>query len=248
MPKVSIITPLYNNAGYVGDAIRSVLGQTFPDWEMIIVDDGSEDHPEDGIYAAAGNDPRIRLIRLEKRTGAAGARNVALDQASGDFIAFLDSDDTWKPEKLQQQVRFMETKDIAFSFSSYETMTQEGIPTGKTVHAPEIMDYRHYLRNTIIGCLTVMIDKRKTGALRMPDIRSSQDMALWLQILKSGHKAYGIGEVLATYRLTSSSNSAGKIKAAKDVWHVYREFEGLSLISSLGNFLGYAWHAIKKRI
>jgi teichuronic acid biosynthesis glycosyltransferase TuaG len=248
MAKVSIITPLYNGARYIEQTILSVIRQTYPDWEMIIVDDCSTDHPETVISRYVVQDNRIRLIRLDKNSGAAGARNVAIDQAGGDYIAFLDGDDVWKPKKLERQVSLMTNQDLAFSFTSYEIMAQDGTLTGKLVHAPNIIDYRHYLKNTVIGCLTVMINRQKTGEFRMPMIRSSHDMALWLELMKRGFKAYGIDEVLASYRLVSSSNSANKFQAAEDVWHVYRDIEKLSFFYSIYNLTGYTFHAIRKRL
>ena len=248
MPKVSIITPLFNGAGFIEETIRSVLNQTFTDWEMIIVDDCSGDHPEAIISRYADRDARIRLIRLEQNHGAAAARNVAMDLACGDYIAFLDGDDTWKPAKLQRQVGLMESNNWTFSFTAYETVKQDGTPTGKIVRVPKKIDYRTYLKNTVIGCLTVMIDRRHTGPFKMPLIRTSHDMALWLDLMKRGFAAHGIDEVLASYRLVSSSNTANKLKAAKGVWHVYREIEKLALFPSLSNFAGYLFHAVKKRI
>jgi teichuronic acid biosynthesis glycosyltransferase TuaG len=248
MPKVSIITPLYNNEKFVGQAIGSVLDQTFQDWEMIVVDDCSEDHPEIIISRFSAEDKRIRLIRLEKNIGAAAARNVAIGHASGDYIAFLDADDTWKPGKLQRQIDFMERENVAFCFTSYEVIDVIGNSTGKVIHAPGIMYYSRYLQNTVIGCLTVVVNRRKTGEFSMPLIRSSHDMALWLELMKRGFNAYGIDENLASYRLVGSSNTANKFRAARDVWQVYRDIEKLSLGYSLFCFAGYAFNAIKKRV
>ena len=185
---------------------------------------------------------------LDKNSGAAAARNVGLASATGRFIAFLDSDDTWKPEKLHRQIELMETMKWAFSFCSYEIMDPAGKRTGKIIHAPSLIDYRHYLRDTVIGCLTVIIDRKKTGTFEMPLIRSSHDMALWLELMKRGFEAHGIDEVMASYRLVSSSNTANKFEAAGDVWHVYREIEQLSFFYSLFNFAGYIYHALMKRI
>jgi teichuronic acid biosynthesis glycosyltransferase TuaG len=248
MPKVSVITPLFNGAGYIEQTILSVINQTFSDWEMIIVDDCSADQPETIISRYAGHDARIRFIRLDRNHGAAEARNIALDLACGDYIAFLDGDDTWKPEKLQRQTGMMEKNNWIFSFTAYEILEQDGKPAGKIVHVPVNIDYDHYLRNTIIGCLTVMIDRRKTGPFRMPLLKTSHDMALWLTLLKQGIVAHGIDEVLASYRVVLSSNTANKLKAASGVWHVYREIEKLPLLPALFNFAGYFYHAVKKRI
>lgn len=248
MPEVSIITPLYNGARFIAETMLSVIGQTYTDWEMIIVDDCSEDQPEHIISPYAKKDERIKLFRLEKNSGAAAARNMALGRATGRFIAFLDGDDTWKPEKLQWQIGMMDKMGWAFSFCSYEIMDHTGKKTGKIIHAPSSIDYRHYLRDTVIGCLTVIIDRKKTGTFEMPLIRSSHDMALWLELMKRGFEAHGIDEVMASYRLVSSSNTANKFRAAGDVWHVYREIEQLSLLFSLYNFAGYIYHALMKRI
>ena len=248
MPKVSIITPLFNGTAFIGEAVSSVRQQTFDDWEMIIVDDCSEDNPEKVLEPYISSDRRIKLIRLDRNSGAAAARNVALQKASGDFIAFLDSDDTWKPSKLERQTGLMEQNGWAFSFHSYEVMSQNGIPTGKIIHAPPGMNYRAYLKNTLIGCLTVVVDRRKTGDFTMPLIRSSHDMALWLELMKRGFNAFGINEPLASYRLVASSNTANKLKAAGDVWKVYREVEKLSVADTLYCFTSYAIHAYLNRI
>ena len=226
----------------------SVLDQTFSDWEMIIVDYCSVDHPETIISGYTAQDKRIRYVRLEKKHGAAAARNIAINLAKADFIAFLDSDDVFKPNKLEIQVGLMRKNNWAFSFTGYEIIDQDGVSTRKTIHVPSEIDYQHYLRNTIIGCLTVMIDRKQTGSFQMPEIRSSHDMALWLDLMKRGFKAYGIDEILSSYRLVATSNTANKLKAAKDVWHVYRKIEKLSFIYSLYNFTGYVFHAILKRM
>lgn len=247
MPKVSIITPLYNSSDFIAETIESVLNQTYSEWEMIIVDDCSTDNSVEIVKEYANKDKRINLIVLEENIGAAAARNVALENASGRFIAFLDSDDLWKSDKLKKQTDFMKKNNIAFSFSSYEVINQDGSKTGKTINAPMSISYSQYLKNTIIGCLTVLIDKSKTGDFKMPLIKSSHDMALWLLLMRKGILAYGINETLASYRLVENSNTAQKWKAAKDVWKVYRDIEKLSLLYSAFCFIGYSFNAAKKR-
>lgn len=228
--------------------IESVLAQSYSNWEMIITDDCSKDNSVDIIKSYIEKDSRIHLYVLEKNSGAAKARNNSLKYAKGKYIAFLDSDDTWMPEKLSRQISFMKSNDYAFSMTDYSLMSAEGIPLNKVLRMPHSMSYKQYLRNTAIGCLTVMIDKQKTGDFEMPDIRTSQDMALWLQILKRGFNVYALNENLAVYRLVPTSNSAKKYKAIKDVWRVYRDFEHLSIICSFYNFCGYAINAILKRL
>jgi len=244
--KVSIITPSYNSAKFIGRTIESVLSQSYSDWEMIIVDDCSRDKSVEVIKKYL--DDRIRLINLTDNRGAAFARNKALEVATGRFIAFLDSDDLWKSRKLEIQLNFMLENNYAFTFSSYECISEEGNSLNKVIVVPQVVSYGNYLKNTIIGCLTVIIDKSKVGDFRMPEIESSHDMALWLLIMKRGFKAFGLNKVLSKYRLVDTSNTANKYKAAKDVWKVYREIEGLSFIKSIYCFVFYAFNAVYKRI
>lgn len=243
---VSIITPSYNSSSFVRDTVNSVLAQTYENWEMIIVDDCSKDNSIEIIKSFS--DSRIKLIELKKNGGAAEARNVALRRAKGKYIAFLDSDDLWMPHKLQNQLEFIKKKDAAFIFSNYERISEDGINHVNYVHVPKKIHYNQFLRNTIIGTLTVLIDKTKTGYFEMPNIKSSHDMALWCLLLKKGIIAYGQQEVLAQYRVVSTSNTAQKWKAAKDVWKVYREIEKLTILQSAYNFTGYAMNAILKRM
>lgn len=245
---VSIIIPSYNSSCFIRDSLDSVITQSYQDWELLIVDDCSRDNTPEIIRYYSEKDKRIKPIYLTNNVGAAEARNIALRKASGQYIAFLDSDDLWLPQKLERQLIFMRRLDIAFSFTAYDRITEDGKRKINTIHIPHEISYNKYLRNTIIGTLTVMIDRNKTGYFEMPDIRSSHDMALWLDIMKRGIKAYGVKEVLAQYRVVSTSNTAKKIKAASDVWKVYRSIEELGLISSCYNFTGYAFNAILKRL
>jgi teichuronic acid biosynthesis glycosyltransferase TuaG len=215
---------------------------------MLITDDGSKDNSVSTIKRIFREESRIRLFELQKNVGAAEARNVALSQAKGRYIAFLDSDDIWYPKKLEKQLVFMQKNGYAFTFTSYNQMNEFGVDLNKIIQVPQSINYNQYLRNTIIGCLTVIIDKKRTGDFGMPLIKSSHDMALWLLIMKRGFKAYGLNEVLATYRIVSNSNTSKKWKAAKDVWRVYRQIEHLSFFIAIFNFCGYIFNAIKKRI
>jgi len=244
---VSIITPSYNSKRFIKETIDSVLNQTYQNWEMIIVDDKSKDDSVEYIKSLIQNESRIKLIALENNVGAAMARNKALEFATGRYIAFLDSDDIWLSNKLDTQLKFMQDNDYAFTFSSYIPFSEDGLIEYRIINVPKELDYSQYCKNTIIGCLTVIIDKKKVGDFRMPNIRSSHDMALWLLILKRGFKAYGLNEVLAKYRLVSTSNTAKKSKAAKEVWDVYRKVEQLSIMKSSWYFVNYVYNALKKR-
>ena len=245
---VSIITPCYNSSKFIEDCINSVLAQTYTNWEMIIVDDFSTDNSKEKITVLSENDTRIKTIFLDKNIGAAKARNIAISKAKGKYIAFLDSDDLWMPAKLEDQIYFMQKKDIAFSYTTYQSISEDGNKLFSFVKAPGIMTYTSYLKNTIIGCLTVVIDRDKTGNFEMPNIRSSHDMALWLLIMKRGFPGYALDENLAKYRFVSNSNTSSKLRAAKDVWKVYREIEKLSFFYSTWCFLNYAFNAFLKRI
>ena len=243
---VSIITPSFNSEKFIEDCISSVFAQTYKDWELLIVDDLSTDNSCQLIEQY--KDERISLIKLEKNVGAAEARNIAIRTANGRYIAFLDADDLWEPQKLEKQISFMIENNIAFSFTTYQLISEDGLNHLNIIRAPKKTTYYSYLKNTIIGCLTVVIDREKTGYFEMPNIRSSHDMALWLLIMRRGFTAYGLRENLARYRIVASSNTANKIKAVADVWQVLRQVEQLSFLYSFWVFLNYLFHAIKKRI
>jgi teichuronic acid biosynthesis glycosyltransferase TuaG len=245
---VSIITPSYNSSKFIVECVNSVISQTFQNWEMIIVDDCSNDNSREIISDFSEKDKRIRFIFLEENIGAAAARNIAMKKAKGRYIAFLDSDDLWIKDKLERQITFMNDNNIAFSFTSYQPISEDGKKKYSVITAPKKMSYHSYLKNTIIGCLTVIIDKEKTGDFQMPNINSSHDMALWLLIMRRGFSAYGLDENLAYYRIVSTSNTSKKWKAAKEVWDVYRKVENLNIIYSTYCFIGYAFNAIKKRM
>jgi len=183
---VSIIMPSYNASRFIAESINSVFLQAYSNWELLIVDDCSMDNSVRIAQKFVDIDKRVRLFPLEKNVGAAAARNVAIGQAKGQYIAFLDSDDVWEEDKLKKQLAFMEENSYAFTFSNYYVMEEDGRKIGNIVRVPTSLTYHQYLRNTIIGCLTVIIDRKQTGDFRMPLIKSSHDMALWLLIMKRG--------------------------------------------------------------
>lgn len=239
MALVSVVTPLYNCSNFLDRTICSVLEQTFQDWELILVDDCSTDKSLAIALHHQERDERIRVFQLQENSGAAVARNLAIRQAKGQFIAFLDSDDRWLSNKLEVQLRFMQEKNIEFSFSAYEKLGESGGVVG-TVGVPAVVSYRSVLKVCSIGCLTAMYDVSKLGKIYMPLIRKRQDLGLWLRILREVPYAYGIQDVLAQYQLRSDSISANKISAARYTWQLYREVEGLNFISASYYFLNYA--------
>ena len=245
---ISIITPCYNSSKFIDECVNSVLLQSYCNWELLLVDDCSNDNSKELLLNIEKKDERIKVTFLDNNIGAANARNVAIQKAKGKYIAFLDSDDSWDSKKLDKQISFMVQNDIAFSFTSYQSISENGLDIISVIKAPYKMTYNNYLKNTIIGCLTVIIDREKVGDFEMPSIRSSHDMALWLLIMKRGFVAYGFNENLANYRIVSSSNTSSKWDAAKDVWRVYRNLEKLSFFYSIWCFLNYAFNAVIKRI
>ena len=246
--KVSVITASYNAGRFIEETIKSVLNQTYKNLELIIVDDCSTDNTEEIVSRYIENDSRVRFYKLEKNSGAAVVRNKALEEAEGRFVAFLDSDDVWDRDKLEKQINFMISNNYGFSFTSYRLMNERGILLNKEVRVPSQINYEQLLKNTIIGCLTVIIDKNIIGDFRMPLVRAGQDTATWLSILRKGNIAYGYDEVLASYRLVEGSISSNKIKALKRTWNTYRKLENLSLIKSTYYFVHYVLNAIRKRI
>ncbi|HIF9294997.1 TPA: glycosyltransferase family 2 protein [Photobacterium damselae] len=245
---VSIITPSYKSKVFIKNTINSVYNQHYSNFEMIIVDDCSPDGSAEYIESILP-DERFKLIKLKENIGAANARNVAIEKAQGRYIAFLDSDDLWYPEKLEKQIKFMQENNVAFSYTSYELIDESGIKLDKKIKSISNINFNDYMKNTIIGCLTVMIDRDKVKPFLMPNLRSSHDMALWGDIMKNNDiKAYGISDVLSSYRLVSTSNTANKKKAAKEVWNVYREYFKFNFIKSSWFFINYAIHAILKRL
>lgn len=247
-PVISVITPAYNSEVFIKETIQSVLDQTYSDWEMIIVDDRSKDDTVSLIKEMQDKDARIRLIELEKNSGSAVARNTAIEHSNGRYIAFLDSDDSWYPEKLERQLKFMQDEDVAFSFTEYVRTLEDGTETDYISKAPETVDWDALMKRCVIGCLTVMIDTEKTGEVRMVDIRTRQDYALWLSLTRQGYTAYGLQEVLAKYRVVGDSISSNKWKAAKRNWYVFRHIEGQNLPKALWYFGHYAVIAIKDLI
>lgn len=236
--KVSVITPSYNSAKYIGKTIDSILSQSYENLELIIVDDCSSDDSLAVIKNYIKNDSRVKLYRLSKNSGAAVARNTGIQHAQGKFIAFLDSDDTWDSDKLEKQIEFMLTNDYAFTYTAYHKINENGEYLSK-VNIPVKTSYDGLLKTCVIGCLTAIYDAEKLGKITFPLIRKRQDFALWLQILKKIPFAYGLDEDLASYTVRNDSISANKFKAAQYNWHLYRHIEKLSLIQSVYYFSHY---------
>jgi len=212
---------------------------------MIIVDDVSPDNSNEIIQEYIKTDTRIKLIKLEKNSGPAVARNRAIDEANGRYIAFLDADDLWYPEKLKKQIGFMYKNDLSFTYSSYDLIDEAGNDLGSFKTKEEI-SYSEMLKTCSVGCLTAVYDTAKLGKVFMPNILKRQDYGLWLKILREIYTTKGIIEPLGTYRILKNSVSSNKINAAKYQWKIYREVEKLSLVKSVYYFVQYAYYGFKK--
>lgn len=248
-PLVSIITPSYNSLPYIQQTVRAIQAQSHSNWELLITDDASTDDTVSFIQSAAAADPRIRLFQLPENSGAAVARNKSIQLAAGDFVAFCDADDLWHPSKLEKQLAFMD-ETIDFSFTAYELID----PHGKRLH--QVVDgaqngsigYRNMLRKrATMGCSTVLLRRNAFPDLTMPIIRTGQDYALWLKLLKPGTRAHAFPEVLTQYRILPGSISRNKIKKAKRQWQIYRQVEHLRLADAFICFCFYAWRAVFRR-
>jgi len=246
-PLVSVITAAYNAEAFIAQAIASVQAQSLADWEMLIADDASGDRTAAIVEAAAAQDPRVRLIRLVQNGGVARARNAALAAARGRFIAFLDSDDLWLPEKLEHQVSFMQARDAAVSYTSFRRIDETGKQVGRLVKVPSRLTYRQLLKNTAIATLTGIVDTAKTGPIRMTEARRD-DYILWLSILKRGFVAHGLREDLARYRVVQGSLSSKPKRSAAWVWDVYRKVEKLNLLHAAWCMAHYGARAVLKRL
>lgn len=247
---VTIVTPSWNSEKYIEETIRSVQSQTYQNWEMIIVDDCSTDNSVEIVKRIAAEDPRVKIFVQDVNGGAAKARNRAMQTGTGRFVAYLDADDIWKPNKLERQVAFMKMKKCGFSCTSYEVIDDDGRPKNKYIHMLPKVNYTGFLTNNLLQTVGIMVDTSIVDKkyLIMPDLRRRQDAATWLQILKAGYDCYGLDEILAEYRRTEKSLSSNKFKAVKGIWRLYRKVEHLSLPFSCYCFVRYAFLAVWKRV
>lgn len=248
---VSVVVPVYHAEKYIEETMDCVRAQTYLNWEMLLVVDGPEDPTVEVIrkYLEKTGEKRIRLFIQDKNQGAALARNRGVAEAKGRYIAYLDADDLWMPDKLEKEVNFMKQKDAAFAFTGYEFADENGKGTGKVVKVPEKLTYKEALKNTTIFTTTVMFDTEKIdkAMLKMPNMRS-EDTALWWRILREGYTAYGLNENMVLYRRPAVSLSSNKIVAIKRIWNLYRQAEKLSIPYSCYNFCFWAVRAVIRRV
>ena len=247
---VSIIIPVYNCEKYIVQAIDTVKQQDYTNWELIIVNDGSNDNSLSKIQKQIEDiKGKVKLINFPQNQGVAKSRNTALEYASGKYIAYLDADDLWKKEKMRKQINFMKENNVFFSYTAYERIKEDETFL-RTVKVPRKTGYKDLLKSTIMLTSTIMVDIRKIPKerLKMPNLKISEDTQTWLNILKTGVVAYGLDENLAKYRQRKKSASSNKIKSTIGIWKVYRKYQLMGRIKSSYYTLLHIVYAIKKRL
>ncbi len=245
---VSIVMPVYNCEKYLKDTISSVKSQTYLNWELIIVDDCSCDMSLNIINKEIEDiKDKVKLVCLKKNLGEAKARNRAIKETKGRYIAFLDSDDIWDKEKLKKQINFMKENNYYFTYTYFSYLKEDRIR--KILKIPDKLDYKKALKNTCILLSTVIIDTNviDKDIIVMPNVKQGADTATWWSILKRGYVAYCLPEYLTNYRVRKDSVSYNKIIASKRTWKLYRNIENMNVLKSLYYFSFYAFNAIRKR-
>lgn len=240
-PDVSVITPFYNSEKFLKESILSVVNQTFANWELLLIDDASTDQSQSIAKSFTDSDPRIKLITQSENFGAGIARNTGVENALGKYIAFLDADDSWLPQKLEKQLAFMQKNSLNLCFSSYLLMDEAGNKTGKMIEALPKLTYQKLLKANYIGNLTGIYNAEKLGKMYAPKIRKRQDWALWLKILKTEKEALSIQEPLAIYRVRKNSISQNKWSLLRYNFSVYHKVLGYNRFLSSLKMLTFLW-------
>ncbi len=246
---ISIVVPVYNAERFLEETVRTVQSQTYQAWELLLVDDCSNDESRNIALRMTEQDARVRLICQETNQGAARARNRGMQEAKGRYLCFLDADDIWEIDKLQQELAFMKEKQAGFVFTGYEFADEAGCGLGKVVTVPEQITYREALKNTTIFTSTVMLDREiiEDKYICMPEI-PSEDTATWWQILKQYGVAYGLNKNLVKYRRSENTLSSNKWVAIQRIWDLYRKQEGFSVIKSMYCMFFWAVRAVLRRV
>lgn len=245
-PLVSIIMPMHNSEATIERAVNSVLSQLYENWELLIVDDASKDGSINTAQRFGVLDPRINVHELEQQSGAGIARNTAIEKAKGRFIAFLDSDDEWLPEKLSQQIPWMLANDIAFSCTAY--YRQKRGREKSIVHVPPKATRAELLKNNIVATLTAVYDVSQLEKCYMSEIKRRQDYGLWLDLLIKTDAVWCLDNPLSIYHVGKGTLSSNKAKAAMSQWKFFREQQNLSMIESAYYFVHYAINATRRNM
>ena len=242
-PIVSIITPFYNSKRWLAEVVSVTKAQTLRNFEHLLVDDCSTDGGSDELNSIIKDDPRYRILTLAQNSGPSVARNLALNSARGQYVAFLDSDDIWLPDKLEEQVKWMIKSGYALSFHDYRFMSHDGKLIGNLVNGPNLLNLRTLHTHRGVGCLAVMIDRFRIKEFRFPEFSAKaipEDYVAWFSLIKDGHMGHRLPKDLGRYRVSNNSRSANKLKAAKAMWTVFRGVEKLPLFQAFVNWCCYA--------
>lgn len=242
---ISVICPARDVQETLSRAISSVLGQTFENWELVIINDGSIDETESIAKKHAANDGRISILRNEGFAGVAAARNLGLKAARGRWVAFLDADDEWLPEKLLETLAFAEQRQSPLTFTGYRAMSPDGSQLGRFMRVPHRVNHRQLLTKNVIATSSVLIDRAMTGPIEMRNI-SSSDFVCWLELLSKNEYAWGLSEDLLRYQLTPSSLSRNKSEVPLKIWKIYRDVENFDVFKSAILLSLYAVRSGKK--
>jgi glycosyltransferase involved in cell wall biosynthesis len=243
---VSIITACYNGVQFIEQAIKSVLAQSYPNWEMIIVDDCSVDNSVEIISSYQKKDRRIRLYQTGICSGSPiEPRNIGIEKASGQFIAFLDSDDIWLPNKLENQIKLFDDKNVGIVYSNYEKISESGVRNNRTVKAQAVITYEGLLRSNCIGCLTAIYNVAMVGKVYFEQFHH-EDYVLWLTILRTRCIAKNTNTIEALYRIRKKSISSNKFIALSWTWKIYRDFLKLSFSQSIYYIVLYFFMGLLK--
>lgn len=245
---VSVITPVYNAERFLENTLQSITNQTYKNIEIILVDDCSKDGSAEIIKRFIHEQIKIVYHLQDKNMGAGVARNKALELAKGQYVAFLDSDDVWLPQKIEHQIALMKKEKTGFSYTAIEMIDENGKKIKAKRNIKETCDYKYLLHNTIIATSSVVIDRAILGDFRIPLRRGGQDYATWLMLLRNGGIACGINEILCQYRVTKGSLSSNKFKSIKQVWEIQTQDEKIKKIHAVINTSGFILNALKKYI
>lgn len=245
-PVVSVIMPAFNMQKFIEEAIRSVINQTFTDWELLVIDDCSDDSTCSIVERLAAEDERITLIKNENNIGVAAARNRGLDLCRGSYVAFLDSDDVWHSEKLETQLKLIKNTGADICYSSYSLVDVTNEKVREDYLVPQQVKYEELLKENVIGCSTVVLDVTIAQKYRFNEELYHEDYVLWLFILRDGYMAVGCPEVLVNWRFFEDSRSFNKFESAKNRWRIYRRCLKLSFFKSIQLLVYYALAGLKK--
>ena len=246
MPQVSIILPVYNGERYINRTITSILQQTMPNFELIVIDDCSTDKSLQHLQEWAQRDSRIQVVANTQNMGVADARNKGIALAKGEYICFVDSDDTWHSDKLERQMNFMKQSLCDFSCTAYAMVDDEGKFIKNRLIDKQQIVLEDLLKENYICCSTVMLKAELAKQYSMNGSYAHEDYVYWLDLLQNGAKGAVFDQVLTRYRLAQSGRSANKGKAAQGRWQIYREYLNYGIIKSTRYFVHYALNGIKK--